>query len=136
MRKRIIICDRCKKEVPDATLHQISDTMMFDLCAGCMEVWSNWLDARLIEWCNGGSLAGNKKEVEQTTEQKPKGKGGRKIELDYDKACALRKAGWSYDKIADELNCGPSTIYRKLHLEGYYEQYLNGARMGGNNNEG
>ena len=37
-----------------------------------------------------------------------------KTELDIPKMKALRKAGWSLSKIADEMRCSPQTVCRKL----------------------
>lgn len=43
-------------------------------------------------------------------EAAPKKKPGRKP-IDWPKAEACRKAGWSIPKIADELNCAEATVY-------------------------
>lgn len=43
--------------------------------------------------------------------KKPKAK---KNEVDIGKIKALSKAGWSVDKIADEMRIGKSTVYKKL----------------------
>lgn len=40
----------------------------------------------------------------------PKKKPGRKP-IDWPKAEACKKAGWSIPKIADELNCAEATVY-------------------------
>lgn len=131
MRRMIIICDKCKREVSDATLHQISNDESYDLCPGCLEVVNSWIDAKIRDWCNGKPLA------EVTDKPKnPRHAGKKPVNVDWDKACALRKAGWPYAKIADELYVSPATVYRKLYLDGYYSEYLNGKRQGGNNDEG
>lgn len=41
-------------------------------------------------------------------------KGGKKKQLDDGKMLALRKAGWSYEKIADEMHCAPQTVINHL----------------------
>ena len=41
-------------------------------------------------------------------------KQGAKKELDMGKAKALRKAGWTLEKIADEMGCSAQTIANKL----------------------
>lgn len=41
-------------------------------------------------------------------------RGPYKKVLDVGKMRALRDAGWSYEKIADEMRCGASTVYKKL----------------------
>lgn len=44
---------------------------------------------------------------------KPKAKSKKK-EVDVGKIRALNKAGWSVEKIADEMRIGKSTVYKKL----------------------
>ena len=47
-------------------------------------------------------------------------KAGKKKPLDEGKLLALRKAGWSFEKIADELGCATQTIinrYKELTKE-------------------
>ena len=59
------------------------------------------------------SEAPKKAEAKPKTEPKaaaPKKKPGRKP-IDWPKAEACRKAGWSIPKIADELNCAEATVY-------------------------
>lgn len=46
--------------------------------------------------------------------------------FDWDKACALRKAGWSDAKIADELCTEPETVTEELKTR--YPLYLSGKR--------
>ena len=36
---------------------------------------------------------------------------GRKKKLDTGKMTALRNAGWSYEKIADEMGCSAGTVW-------------------------
>ena len=56
----------------------------------------------------------------QLEEAKPKPKQKRKRpehykkELDVPKMRALRNAGWTLTKIADEMRCSPQTVCRKL----------------------
>lgn len=45
---------------------------------------------------------------------KPKPKPKKKKEVDVGKIRALNKAGWSVEKIADEMRIGKSTVYKKL----------------------
>lgn len=135
MRKYIIICDKCKKQVADDGVTSFKIGEGIDICNGCKEVFDIWLKVRLEEWCEGKPLSS------AGTDEKPKkrnikGVGKKPVDVDWDKACALRKAGWPYAKIADELYVSPATVYRKLYLDGYYSQYLEGVRMGGNNDEG
>lgn len=46
--------------------------------------------------------------------KKPKTPAKKKKEVDSGKIKALRKAGWSVEKIADEMRIGKSTVYKKL----------------------
>ena len=43
-----------------------------------------------------------------------KAKPKKKKEVDVGKIRALNKAGWSVEKIADEMRIGKSTVYKKL----------------------
>lgn len=54
--------------------------------------------------------------VEANPELKPKKqrKSINRKELDMGKVKALREAGWSFDKIADEMGCAPQTIANHL----------------------
>lgn len=45
---------------------------------------------------------------------KAKPKPKKKKEVDVGKIRALNKAGWSVEKIADEMRIGKSTVYKKL----------------------
>lgn len=47
-------------------------------------------------------------------EVKAKPKPKKKKEVDVGKIKALNKAGWSVEKIADEMRIGKSTVYKKL----------------------
>lgn len=47
-------------------------------------------------------------------EVKAKPKPKKKKEVDVGKIRALNKAGWSVEKIADEMRIGKSTVYKKL----------------------
>ena len=53
--------------------------------------------------------------VEPKPELKPKQrKAVNRKELDMGKVKALRAAGWSFEKIADEMGCAPQTIANHL----------------------
>lgn len=41
-----------------------------------------------------------------------------KLAIDMGKVKALRNAGWTLEKIADEMGCSPQTIANKLQKEG------------------
>ena len=59
------------------------------------------------------------KETPEAPECKPYPKQIKKrVFIDIPKVKALRKAGWTYEKIADEFNCSPQTIINRLNQEG------------------
>lgn len=39
---------------------------------------------------------------------------GKRQKLDDGKMLALRRAGWTYDKIADEMGCSPQTVINHI----------------------
>lgn len=47
---------------------------------------------------------------------KPKKAPANKKDLDVGKMKALKNAGWSIEKIADEMKLSRSTVYRKLQM--------------------
>ena len=51
-------------------------------------------------------------EVEEVQKKQKKSKS--KTELDVPKMRALRKAGWTLTKIADEMRCSPQTVANRL----------------------
>lgn len=51
-----------------------------------------------------------KAEAKPTPPKSPAGQG-RKRKLDTGKMRALREAGWSYEKIADEMGCSAGTVW-------------------------
>lgn len=63
------------------------------------------------------------KEPEQKTEAKPTPPPkspvgqGRKRKLDTGKMTALRNAGWSYEKIADEMGCSAGTVWNYFNKD-------------------
>ena len=44
-----------------------------------------------------------------------KGRNGKRVPIDAGKIKALRRAGWSVDKIADEMKCSVATVYNYLN---------------------
>ena len=73
-----------------------------------------------INKCDGEICVGDCDKCDKSTEQevkpaKPKQvRGPYKKVLDVGKMRALRNANWSYAKIADEMRCSESTVYKKL----------------------
>ena len=100
MQKMVYYCDKCKREIEapwlvvEEGLKQTADdpselTDRMDLCGDCAGEWARMKASWLAD--------------------KPRGKTGRKL-LDREKIMSLHAAGWSLEKIADEMNCMPDTI--------------------------
>ena len=61
--------------------------------------------------------------------KKEKGKPGpKRTKIDWDKACALKKAGWSNDNIAQEINAPIGTINAMIYQR--LKEYNEGKRFG------
>ena len=107
MRKTVFVCDRCGKVIENNVVSVAigvgpveGDMFDFDemgagadLCQDCYEDLQQFL----------------KSKPTPEPQAKPRRKGAR-IELDLGKMAALRNAGWSYDKIADELHVSQGTV--------------------------
>ena len=115
---RIIKCDRCGGEVdpkrigyvsmsergPDGELigEYLFDDM--DFCENCME--------QIAAFVTKETATREAKTRKGETVDKVK-RVSRKS-LDIGKICALAKAGWTQEKIADEMGCSKLTIHRIL----------------------
>lgn len=116
MRKIEWYCDRCGKLI-DGTVHVLA-VHYYD-----HEVFSDLLDeeegAHLCEKCFelvDGAIMESIYNQKPKEEEKPKKKAGGygKLDLDLGKIAALRNAGWSFDKIGDELGVSGTTIRNKI----------------------
>lgn len=105
MQKMVYYCDKCKREIEAPWLvaaeglkNSADDpaelTEKMDLCAEHAAEWARVKAAWL--------------------EDKPRGKTGRKP-LDRERIYALCDAGWSIEKIADDLNCSPESIKKYVY---------------------
>ena len=127
MRKITFYCDRCGKQIPDKSImHQLM-TKLVDVLDVCMSGYAEEEEeeegAELCTACfreiddmvafmvknptihfDGGKQIG---------EEKPK-RTPKKKDLDLGKMAALRNAGWSYRKIADELGCSDVTVSARM----------------------
>ena len=107
MKRIIYTCDYCGKEITGDVFtfriaKRLKDGMDFscsmegmdpDLCADCIPAW---LEA-----------------VKPNLPEAPKKKAERKP-LDMGKVLALRNAGWSLERIDNEMNVSPQTIANRL----------------------
>lgn len=55
-----------------------------------------------------------KQDPPKEQEPEPKAAGKKRKPLDDGKMLALRKAGWSYEKIADEMGCSTQTVINHI----------------------
>lgn len=58
-----------------------------------------------------------KEEAKPTPPPKSPVRQGRKRKLDTGKMTALRNAGWSYEKIADEMGCSAGTVWNYFNKD-------------------
>lgn len=139
MQKLIYLCDKCGAEIKEnerflITTGPIGDpnnAESVDLCGTC---YIGALKVLKI-YLTGGKTAPTAEKPEKPAEpKKPKAKPGgrmRKKKLDLGKIAALRNAGWSLEKIADELGCCTQTTanhikeaqdFLKQHQNDHYKQ--------------
>lgn len=114
-----IICDNCMSEITH-TEHE--SAFGYDFCLDCYQKMKEGFDAFLKKTISI--------ETEKQRELQKKSlisKHDHGIKIDWDKACALKIAGWSNKAIAEELKLNEgtvgSTIYKKV------EEYKKGKRM-------
>ena len=120
MRKVTIFCDRCGKQI--RLVSKLLTTFSYnvdntedpedvedgaELCIDCYNEIDNMV-AFMVKnptiHFDGGKQIG---------EEKPK-RIPKKKDLDLGKMAALRNAGWSYRKIADELGCSDVTVSARM----------------------
>lgn len=126
-----IICDRC---MSDITYIEHESAFGYDFCPECYQMIKEGFDAFMkktfsIEADNDNEPENKvlKVKTEKTVEKTLKPKHDHGLKIDWDKACALKIAGWSNKAIAEELKINKptvdSTIYKKV------EEYKKGVRM-------
>lgn len=101
-------CDRCGKIgqildiIPDSKYKITTNkSVILNLCSDCEKDFEQFLKAKIKR--------NTTIEKEEKSEKQTRSKN-----LDDGKILALRKAGWSYDKIAEELKCSPQTVANHL----------------------
>lgn len=137
MKITIYECDKCHKrfEEDDNSIAEVFG--IADLCDKCFEkahnLFIDWLEGK--GKCEDGGVPididkyPKKEEMPETLkEEKPVIKEKPKSKIDWNKACALKAAGWSHKNIADELGIEQGTLnsgtfYKKI------EQYKQGIRF-------
>ena len=135
MRKITFYCDRCGKEIT-GTVYQLA-TIWFgadapeatecdygaDLCAECSRIVD---DAVLAEMQIGKQLQQIEEAKAKKAEKKiaPKVKKA-KYDIDLGKVDALRKAGWSWEKIGEEFHCSAQTIVNHVNAHKELQEVRN-----------
>lgn len=130
MRKLTFYCDKCGKQIAGPK-HQLgafwtdveepSDddwelNVGADLCEDCFKECNE-----MLEWfvknpqhhftCPAAEEAPKPK---KTYMKHGTGTKSRKKDLDLGRMAALRNAGWSYEKIADDLGCSAQTVANRM----------------------
>ena len=128
MKKTVYVCDKCRKEVAEENVIRDHD---FDFCEACAKK----LDDLITDWVMKVEKKPKQKKekVEKTLKKTEKPLKTQKPErigfIDWDKACALKIAGWSHRDIADEVKTTEGTIsamiYEKMKI------YQKGGRENG-----
>ena len=122
MRKVTIYCDRCGKQVETTAMMLHTFTYKLpetedpedveegaELCEDCYKEIDDMI-AFMVKNPTIHFAGGKPIEAEP---EKPK-RAARKKTLDLGKMAALRNAGWSYRKIADELGCSDVTVAARM----------------------
>lgn len=111
MKQIVYICDKCKKKVSTADVVEFEDDI--DYCPACWEKAKEMLKV----WTYEPEPA----KAKEKKESKPK----KKSEIDVGKAQALRDAGWTITKIADELGTSKTMIHAITTKPAKKKQYEN-----------
>lgn len=138
MIKQIVVCDKCGKEI-DLDRKQLNG---LDFCPSCYEklidVIQQWIDedeeedpvevVERIEMTIPEPEIDEYPEVitdevfeikenEKSMQKYPAKKSDKRTRPDWDKACALKKAGWTNKAIAEECNIALSYINAEIYKE-------------------
>lgn len=122
MKITIYECDKCHKRFEDDE-SQIGEVFgIADLCDKCFKKASDLF----IDWLDGDNKQEDPEKVVEAEPKKVESDAPKKI--DWNKACALKVAGWKNKDIADELGVESGTLnsgtfYKKL------DQYKQGIRF-------
>lgn len=141
MIKTIILCDRCGKQLSDLEhpgrikiereIIEGEGTCCMgykaDFCDDCMAEIQEFIENKPKE-----TQAAVPENVEKTecAEDKRQGNGFAK-KYDTGKIIALKKAGWSSDKIAEEMGMTPEQVYNQIYnyKKKHPEEFQKGAKQ-------
>lgn len=115
MKKVIIVCDKCGKQIDDAdvTLRFGTEEPM-EFCAACGKRLKMALSTHIQTFLNTPEPEGEPKPL-------PRRKKTERADIDMPKVFALRRAGWSWQKIGDEFGVTDSTVIN--HVRAYQEEH-------------
>lgn len=128
-----IVCDRCKQEisgkpryiafgVKDSTEEKIEVFGEGDYCENCIDEIKTFIirgPAPVLEPPTADPTALDLLAAGQTTTKKP---GKRNTHIDMGKVNALREAGWSIGKIAEEMHIPTEELAEKIFDRKVQEQ--------------
>lgn len=135
MKKIVYTCDRCKKEITGDLIKicmevvdresgdfrndiPFPDINECDFCKSC----GDFIAGQIRRFCKKGAPAiinedfdNAVKEMVATSQSGPPPSDKPRRKLDVGKISALRKAGWTVKKIAEEMNCSEAAVYNVLN---------------------
>lgn len=123
MKQIIYICDKCKKTVDIVDVVEFEDGIDF-----CPECWAK-AEEMIKAWAREPEPAAapepkqEKPKAEKKPEKKPPVK--KKAEIDAGKAQALRDAGWTITKIAEEMGTSKTMIHSITHKPAEKKRFEN-----------
>lgn len=131
-RKIIYICDKCGSKSENEDL--LRAAYEYEICDKCFKKFDEHIKAFFEGFDAKEKIPYKKPEVIETPEkpkaekpaddqEKPKRK-----KIDWNKACALKLAGWSNKGIAEELGVNKPTIDSMIYK--MLERYNDGERFG------
>lgn len=109
MKRTIVTCDKCGKEIEDGnTMTLFQCDLCFDCYDQAINLFSKWL-----------AVKPRNEETEDVPEE-PKEDKRKRTKIDWDRAVELKKQGWSHEAIAKEVGTTTGTISTAIykHMEG------------------
>lgn len=128
MQKIIYICDKCGKSSESSDF--LKTAYEYEICDKCFKKFDDHIKAFFEGFDAQAPLPAPKKEKKAPKAEKPADETAEKKHkpIDWDKACALKIAGWSNKYIAEELGANRPTIDSMIYKK--VEQYKDGVRFG------
>jgi len=138
MKITVYECDKCHKRFNDVEAMALDMFGLADICEKCFKkassLFINWLDGTEAEPVETKAeekpeeLAEEKAEEPKTDQFERLVIKPKKKKIDWNKACALKEAGWSHRLIADELGIDSGTLNSGTFYKRYAE-YKEGKRF-------